>query len=193
MSMAPAYPFTFEADPAAPQSRLTVFFRILLLIPHAIVVGLLGIVTAIITLVAWVIILVTGSYSSGMSTFVVNWLHWATRLGGYSMLLTGKYPPFTLGPDDSYPVRMSGIATESERNRLTVFFRILMVIPHAIILYFVQLAAGVVVLICWFIALFTGSIPEGMHNFLVGYNRWNLRYTAYAFLLTDQYPPFSLN
>jgi hypothetical protein len=74
-----------------------------------------------------------------------------------------------------------------------VFFRIIMIIPHYIILYFLQIAAQVVVLISWFIALFTGSVPAGMHNFIAGYERWYLRYTAYAFLLTDQYPPFSLN
>ena len=193
MSMAPAYPFTFDADPAAPQSRLTVFFRLILAIPHAIIVGLLGIVAALITLLAWFIILITGSYPAGMGNFVVNWFHWSTRLSGYAMLLTDKYPPFALGPDDSYPVRMGGTLAESGRNRLTVFFRIIMIIPHYIILYFLQIAVQVVLLICWFIALFTGSIPAGMHNFIAGYNRWNLRYTAYAFLLTDEYPPFALN
>ena len=193
MSMAPAYPFTFDVDPAAPQSRLTVFFRIILLIPHAIIVGLLGIVTALITLVAWFIILITGSYPAGMANFVVNWFHWSARLSGYAMLLTDKYPPFALGADDSYPIRFGGMAQESGRNRLTVFFRLIMIIPHYIILYFLQIAVQVVVFICWFIALFTGSIPAGMHNFIAGYNRWNVRYTAYAFLLTDQYPPFALN
>ena len=68
-----------------------------------------------------------------------------------------------------------------------------MIIPHAIILYFIQIAAQVVVFISWFIALFTGSVPPGLHTFVAGYQRWNLRYTAYALLLTDQYPPFSLS
>ena len=193
MSMAPAYPFTFDVDPPAPQSRLTVFFRLILAIPHAIILAVLGLVAAVITLVAWFIILITGSYPVGMSNFVVNFLHWSARFSGYLMLLTDKYPPFALGPDDSYPVRLGGTAAESGRNRLTVFFRIIMIIPHYIILYFLNIAAQVVVLICWFIALFTGSVPEGMHNFITGYNRWNMRYTAYALLLTDEYPPFALN
>lgn len=71
-------------------------------------------------------------------------------------------------------------------------FRMLMVIPHAIVLYFLQIAAQVVALISWFAALFTGSVPAGMHGFLAGYVRWNARYVAYAFLLVDEYPPFSL-
>jgi hypothetical protein len=68
-----------------------------------------------------------------------------------------------------------------------------MLIPHIIVLYFIGLAACVVILISWFSALFTGNVPEGMHNFLTGALRWGTRAGAYALLLTDQYPPFSLN
>ncbi len=191
--MAPAYPFALAVDPPVPQSRVTVFFRIIMVIPHLIVMALLGIVTSLITLAAWFIILFTGSYPAGMSGFVVNWLHWFARATGYMYLLTGLYPPFAMGPDDSYPVRFSGEAQESGRNRVTVFFRIFMVIPHYIILYVLQVAAEVVLLISWFAALFTGSVPEGMHNFMAGFQRWYVRYASYALLLTDEYPPFSLN
>ncbi len=193
MSMAPAYPFTLEVDPAAPQSRLTVFFRIILVIPHAIIIALLGLVAALITLAAWFIILFTGTYPAGMSGFVTNTLHWIARANGYMYLLTGKYPPFAMGPDASYPIRFGGEAQAEGRNRLTVFFRVIMIIPHYIILYFLQIAAQVVIFIAWFAALFTGSVPAGMHNFVAGFHRWNMRYYAYAALLTDQYPPFSLN
>lgn len=193
MSMAPAYPFALDADPPAPQSRLTVFFRIIMVIPHLIIVALLGAVASLITLAAWFIILFTGSYPPGMSSFVMNTLHWTTRANGYMYLLTGVYPPFAMGPDDSYPVRLSGTPQESGRNRMTVFFRIFMIIPHVIILYFIQIAAQVVLLISWFAALFTGSVPPGLHTFMLGYLRWNTRLSAYYMLLTDEYPPFSLN
>ena len=58
-----------------------------------------------------------------------------------------------------------------------MLFRIFMVIPQYIVLYFVGIAAGVLLLIAWFIVLFTGRWPEGMRRF---------------FLITDVYPPFSL-
>lgn len=193
MSMAPAYPFTLDVDPAAPQSRLTVFFRILMVIPHLIILALLGVVAALITIIAWFSILFTGSYSAGMSSFVTNTLHWITRANGYLLLLTGQYPPFSMGPDASYPIRLSGEAQVEGRNRLTTLFRVIMIIPHYIILYVLQIAAQVVALIGWVAALFTGSVPEGLHSFLSGYLRWSTRYLAYAALLTDQYPPFSLN
>jgi hypothetical protein len=67
-------------------------------------------------------------------------------------------------------------------------------IPHYIVLFFLDIAAVVVVVVAWFAILFTGRYPEGMFNFVVGVMRWSLRVTAYAFLLvTDRYPPFSLS
>ena len=76
---------------------------------------------------------------------------------------------------------------------MTVFLRILMLIPHAIALYVITLIGEIVAFISWFAALFTGSVPVGMHNFLAGWIRWQTRVGAYALLLTDEYPPFSLN
>ena len=194
MSMsAPAYPITVEADDAAPQSRLGVFFRILLVIPHVIVLALLGLVTGLITFVAWFTILFTGGYPEGMMNFVINVSHWSTRVSGYMYLLTGKYPPFAMGPDDSYPVRLIAQGETEGRNRLTTFFRIFMLIPQVIVLYFVQIALEVVGLIAWFAALFTGRVPDGLHSFLTGGLRWQTRVNLYASLITDKYPPFGLN
>ncbi len=191
-SMAGPYPVTLDVDPPAPQSRLTVFFRILMAIPSAIVVALLGIVAAIITLVAWFAILFTGKYPAGMANFVEGVLHWYVRTTGYIYLLTDKYPPFAMGPAD-YPIRLAVTTQFEGRNRITVLFRLFMVIPHYIVLYFLNIAAEVVGIISWFAALFTGSVPQGLHNFLAGWLRWTSRYGAYVLLLTDEYPPFSLN
>lgn len=192
MSMAPAYPFAIEVDPPAPQSRLTVFFRIILAIPHAIIVQVLGVAAAVMTLIAWVAILATGKYPAGLYSFVLNVNHWQLRLNGYIFLLAGTYPPFAMGPAE-YPVRLTGEGELENRNRLTTLLRIIWLIPHIIILYFVQIAFAVVWVISWFAALFTGSVPAGMHNFMGGVLRWQTRVGVYAMLLTDEYPPFSLN
>ncbi|MGE0601908.1 MAG: DUF4389 domain-containing protein [Dehalococcoidia bacterium] len=193
MTMAPAYPFGLEVDEPAPQSRLTVFFRILMLIPHVIILYFLGLAQNIVTLIAWFAILFTGKYPAGLLQFSTNILHWNTRVGGYALLLTGTYPPFALGEDANYPVRLTGMGEEAGRNRLTTFFRIFMIIPHIIVFYFLILALYIVLFISWIIALFTGSVPGGMHNFMAGVGRWGTRLNAYTLLLTDKYPPFSLN
>ena len=50
------------------------------------------------------------------------------------------------------------------------------------------------VIVAWFAILFTGNYPPALFNFVVGVGRWGLRVNAYAFLLiTDRYPPFSLD
>jgi hypothetical protein len=191
--MAPAYPFGLEVDPPQPQSRLTVFFRYFMAIPHIIIVGALGYALGAITIIAWFAILFTGRYPAGMLGFAVNIQHWSTRYNGYIYLLTGQYPPFSLDPDTGYPVRMTGEGTVEGRNRLTVFFRYFMLIPHLIVLMFLGIAAAVALFVAWIVALITGSVPEGLHNFLAGVLRWGTRVADYAYLFTDEYPPFSLS
>lgn len=190
--MAGAYPATLDVDPAAPQNRLSVLLRPIFAIPHMIIVAILGAVAAVITLIAWVVILVTGKYPAGMTAFVTGTLRWTMRAQGYMFLLTDKYPPFSLDEDSAYPVRFSAQVQIEGRNRLTCFFRYIMAIPHFIVLYILLIVGYVVLVISWIAALVTGSVPPGMHSFLTGVLRWNGRVTAYIDLLTDEYPPFSL-
>lgn len=77
-----------------------------------------------------------------------------------------------------------------KRNRLTVFFRFLMIIPLYIWSIIYAFGAMVVVFIAWFALLFTGRYPAGMYGFIAGYLRFLARYNAYTYLIVDQYPPF---
>jgi hypothetical protein len=83
-------------------------------------------------------------------------------------------------------------AEPAEQRRLTVLVRLILAIPQAIVLYVLSIAAEVVALICWFAALFSGRLPDGLAGFQAGYLRWVTRFYAYVFLLTDVYPPFEL-
>jgi hypothetical protein len=194
-TMTGAYPFGLEVDEPLPQNRLSVLLRIFYIIPHIIVLYILGIVAGIIYVISWFAILFTGGYPGGMMNFMVNVMHWQTRVSGYVYLLTDKYPPFSMGPDGAYPVRLLAMGQIENRNRLTTFWpiRYILAIPHLIVLAVLGFAAEIVLLIAWVAALITGSVPAGMHNFLVGVLRWNTRVTAYFILLTDEYPPFSLS
>ena len=83
---------------------------------------------------------------------------------------------------------------ERDLNRWLPLVKWFLAIPHYIVLFFLSIGAFVVVVIAWFAIMFTGHYPRGMFDFVVGVGRWALRVNAYAFLLvTDQYPPFSLN
>jgi len=187
------YPVELQVDPPAAQNRLTVFFRIILAIPHLLIVSALQYVVGITGLIAWVIIVITGKCPAGLLRFNAGYVRWGARTYGYVGLLTDKYPPFALEGDDQYPIRMNVQEELEGRNRLTVFFRLILVIPHAIVLSVLGLVAYVVAIIAWFAALFTGSVPEGLHNFLAGVVRWWARVNAYIYLVVDEYPPFSLN
>ena len=83
-------------------------------------------------------------------------------------------------------------AGTAQQSRVTVIFRIILAIPQFIVLFFLGIAAFVVAVIGWFAALVTGQLPELAHTFLGGVIRWEIRVSAYMFLLTDAYPPFSL-
>jgi Domain of unknown function (DUF4389) len=95
-----------------------------------------------------------------------------------------------VAPSRRVEMWFAGVAAQ---NRLTVAFRIILAIPQFIVLYILFIGAVVVAVIGWFAALFMGRLPEWAHNFLGGVIRWYIRVTAYMLLLTDQYPPFSLD
>ena len=91
-----------------------------------------------------------------------------------------------------YPVTFKADYVE-KRSRLTTFFRGLLAIPHLIAVLFYVIAAEIVTFIAWFALLFTGRYPRGMFDFVTGVTRWSHRVSVYVLLLTDAYPPFSMD
>lgn len=89
----------------------------------------------------------------------------------------------------SYPVVYQQ-SPPVERNRLTVFFRWILVIPHYVVLMFYAIGAFVVAFCAWFAILVTGRYPDGMYGFVAGYVRYATRVNAYLYLVCDAYPPF---
>jgi len=126
------------------------------------------------------------------------WWGIAALAGGIALILVGAVGlgrSIRTAPVESagYPTKLEG-QLDPTLSRGLWLVKWLLAIPHYIVLIFLGLAAIVVVIIAWFAILFTGRYPEGMFNFVVGVIRWTLRVQGYAFLLvTDQYPPFSLD
>ena len=89
-----------------------------------------------------------------------------------------------------YPIELQ-IETPGKLSRLTTFFRYFMAIPQFIILYFLGIAAGVILFLSWWAILFTGRYPKSFFDFMTWYMRWSTRVNGYMYLLTDKYPPFS--
>ena len=187
------YPVQLEIDPVGPQNRLSLLFRGLLIIPHAIVLTFLGLAAGVVVTFAWFTILFAGRFPAGMLRFTIGYARWAARANAYGSLLTGRYPPFSMDEEPDYPVRLNIQEQTTGRNRLTTFFRCILLIPHEIVLSLLSIVMAVVILVGWLAGIVLGRVPEGLHNFLWGYTCWTERANAYAILLVDEYPPFSFS
>lgn len=169
-------------------SRLLIFVKWLLIIPHAIILYFMMIALGVVTFIAWWAILFTGRYPQGMWMFSMSVLSWSARVSAYYTLMRDEYPPFGNEP---YPVRFEMIYP-GRQSRLLIFVRWLMVIPHLVVLAVLGFAAGLALFMAWWAILFTGRFPRSLFDFCVGVNRWSNRVMVYLYLLTDRYPPFSL-
>jgi hypothetical protein len=181
---------TVVFDVAYPQhlSRLLIFVKWLLAIPHFFILYFLNIAVGVVSIIAWFAILFTGRYPRGMWDFVLLYERWTMNVTVYAYLLQDEYPPFGEGP---YPVGLD-LEYPERLSRLLIFVKWLLVIPHLFILAFLGLAAGLVSFIGFFAILITGNYPRSMFDFMVGFARWSLRVNLYLLNLTDVYPPFSL-
>src|SRR5207248_1690981 len=127
------------------------------------------------------------------------WFDWnlelqrfSTRVSAYLALMDDRYPSTT----DHQSVHLDYTYPDAERelNRWLPLVKWFLAIPHYVVLFFLNIALVVVVIIAWFAILFTGHYPRGMFDFVEGVIRWNNRVLAYALVLvTDQYPPFRLS
>jgi hypothetical protein len=109
--------------------------------------------------------------------------------GRSEAVVTG--PAVESGGGSGYPFGVSA-SSQVEYARLLPLVKWLLLVPHYVVLFFLGIAAGVVIFIAFFATLFTGTYPKGLWNYLIGFQRWTLRVTAYLFLMTDRYPPFTL-
>ena len=173
------------ADPI-PQQRITVFFRIILMIPHAFVLWILGIVAEVVAVIGWFGALFTGRLPDFAADFLTGYVRWQTRYNAYYLLLTDQYPPFTL-EDANYPVRL--LTRPGRLNRLAVFFRLILGIPALIVTSLVGFGLFFFSLfVIWLIVLFTGSMPPAAHQALASCARYFARFYGYILMLTSEYP-----
>ena len=184
------YPVTFEADYVEKRSRLTTFFRWLLVIPQFIVMAFYGLGAAVVVIIAWFALVFTGRWPRGMYDFVAGFFRYSTAVHGYWFLLTDDYPPF--GPDvDSYPVRLNIAPPQDEYNRLKVLFRIILAIPVYIIAYAMNIVAQVGAFLAWFAIVVLGRQPKGLQDMIVLGMSYQQRAYAYMALLAEDWPPFT--
>jgi hypothetical protein len=193
----PSFPATFSFDPPDRIANWRPLLNWLLAIPHIAILYVLQTVSQVVGIISWFAVVFTGKLPDGLANVQVMYLRYMLRTYTYIGFLREEYPPFTFAaatsdPGDDPRVRVDVQPQLTDRNRVTAFFRIILVIPQAIVLVVLTFAAAVVTLIAAFAVLFTGQWPTGMRDFVINVNRWSLRVQAYFLLLTDTYPPFAL-
>jgi len=90
------YPVRFDVEYPEQLSRLLIFVKWLLAIPHLIVLVLLYIVVLVIYVIAFFSILFTKTFPESMFRFVIGTLRWQNRVNAYVYLMRDEYPPFTM-------------------------------------------------------------------------------------------------
>jgi hypothetical protein len=193
-----SYPATLTFDPPQKVANWRPLVNWLLAIPHYVVLYALQIVSRVVGVISWLAILFTGKLPEGLANVQVMYLRYELRVYGYVAFMREEYPPFgfdttTADPGNDPRVRVDVQPQLDDRNRLTAFFRIILVIPHLVAVVLLSIGAAIVTFIAVFAVLFTGRWPEGMRDYVVNVWRWVLRVEVYFLLLTDEYPPFALS
>jgi len=192
VAAAPAgYPLRFDVQYPQQLSRGLIFVKLLLAIPHFLILNALGNFQGVITLIAFFAILFTKRFPPTLFDFYVKAARWTANVGAYAGLFRDEYPPFGWDPGQYPPVTYE-VDYPQQLSRWMVFVKWLLAVPHYIVLAVLFVVGIVVWIISWFAILFTGRFPRGLFDFLVGVLRWSFRVQVYVLLLRDEYPPFSL-
>ncbi|MEV7313476.1 DUF4389 domain-containing protein [Streptomyces microflavus] len=167
------------------QRRLTVLLRLLLLIPHFIVLFVLHIAAFFTVIVGWFAALVLGRLPDPVFRFLAQFLGYDMRVSASQMLLIDRYPPFALTPPD-YPVQID--VRPTALNRLSVLFRIFLMIPAAIVQSLAVYGWWALSFVWWVITLVLGRMPRPLFEATAATLRYRMRFSAYAMMLTPAYP-----
>jgi hypothetical protein len=185
-----SYPVAFEVDYVERRSRLTAFFRLILVIPLALWLVFYGLVAYLGIIIAWFAIVITGRFPAGLYEFVARFTRLSSFTNAYAGLLCDPYPSFSGSDDPSYPVRMHFAGPLPRYSRSKTFFRAILSIPIWILRYAVNLLFEIGAVAAWFVIVILGRLPRGLFDVMVLANSYTARSDAYLFLLTETYPPF---
>jgi len=183
---APAHPIALRVEDDHQRSRLTVFFRFFLWLPHLVWVSLWGIAAQLAVIANWFVTLFGGTPSAEIHGFVGAYVRYETHIWSYLLLVADPFPGF-LGKPGTYPIDLE-LPPAERQNRWITGFRLILAIPSVLLslayagVMFVAAVGG------WFASLVTGRMPNGLRNSAAAGVRYWAQARGYLYLLTDRYP-----
>jgi hypothetical protein len=203
----PTYPVQFAVDyPDRELDRLTTFLRLIVAIPILVIVAVVSGTTmrygqasgtpvllggGMLVLPTLLMILFRHKYPRWWFEWNRELLRFSNRVTAYLALLDDRYP----STDEQQSVHLDFPYPDAREalNRWLPLVKWLLALPHYIVLFFLDIAVVVAVIVAWVAILVTGHYPRALFDFVVGVMRWHNRVAGYALVLvTDEYPPFRL-
>jgi hypothetical protein len=194
------HPIRLVVDDDLGRSRLTVFFRLLLAVPHLLWLVLVGIVVLVLVVVNWFATLFRGRSPGGLHDFIAGYIRYATHVFAYLFLAANPFPAFFVGGHlDAYPIDVE-IAPPAPQNRWVTGFRLFLGLPALMMAGVLSGGggssggrssggvAGVAAFLSWWSALARGRSPRGLRDLLAWALGYGAQTYAYLALLTDRYP-----
>jgi hypothetical protein len=196
MSTAIPYPAQLDFQGTRQIARWRPLVQWLLAIPQLFIAYALSMLRAVLILISFCTVVFTRHIPRTLFDAIAMTFRYEWRATSYALFLHDDYPPYDFQPtaidDGADPHTLVTFAYPGQLSRWQPLVKWLLAVPHYLVLAALGVAAIVVVIAGFFAVVFSGEYPQGLRDFLVGVYRYNLRVQAYAGLLTDRYPPFSL-
>lgn len=197
LSMSTPYPaqVLFSGDRTITRWRPLVQW--ILAVPQLMIASALRSLREVLTLISFFTVLFTEQIPRPLFDVIAMTYRYEWRAMSYALFLHEDYPPFDFQPaaedDGVEPHTMLSITYPEHLERWKPLYKWFLAIPHYVVVVLLAIGAVFAVLGGFFAVIFTGEYPEWARDYLVNAYRYALRVEAYAGLLTDVYPPFSLS
>jgi len=195
-----AYPVALTAVRPPSSSRfwaipiIGILVKGIILIPHFIILYVLGIVLGIAHLVIWIPVLFMGRYPDWAFGLNAGFVRWYLRMAYYLYGLSDAYPAFSMdAPGDVFIARPESSSRFWAIPIIGILVKYIILIPHFIVLYALSIAVSACQLVIWIWVLFGGVYPGWAFTLVAGTLVWTARVYSYFLGLTDRYPPFSFS
>ena len=172
--------------------------KFVMLIPFFIALWIVSLIVTVAQLVLWIPVLFSGTYPEVGYTLIGGYLRWSTRVGGFFVGISDKYPSFSFADEPGSEDPVVTIQRQQTMGRgwaipiVGLMARLVCAVPHFVVLGALQYACWFFMLVSWIPVLVNGRYAKTPYDLYTGTIRWHVRVYAYVFGLTDQYPPFSM-